>query len=359
MSRRRIIIAGATAAAGLAAAGVLLLGGGGTAGTPPAAAASGASASVERRDLVDRDTVDGTLGYADEGSLVAGAAGVLTGLREPGDVVTRGHSLYDVDNEPAAFLLYGELPAWRDFDSSMTDGADVRQLERNLRALGHDPDHDMTIDDDWDWATTAAVKRFQRARELDDDGTLSRGEVVFRPGETRIGEAKATVGQQLAPGAQLSELSSTERDVTVELDARRQSIAREGDRVTVDLPTGATANGRITDVGKVATKPSGGGDDQDSDPTIEVTIDLAGKAGRGTNLDQAPVDVGFAVDRRKAVLAVPVKALLARQGGGYAVEVVDGGVHRIVPVEPGLYAEDWVEVTGAGLREGMKVVTAQ
>jgi multidrug efflux pump subunit AcrA (membrane-fusion protein) len=359
MTRRRLVIGGGVAVvAGLVVAGVLALGGGGNPGPAPAAAASGASASVERRDLVDRDTVDGTLGYADQGTLGAGAAGVLTGLREPGDVVTRGHSLYDLNGEPAAFLLYGELPAWRDFAPGMDDGEDVRQLERNLRALGHDPDHDMDVDDHWDWATTAAVKRFQRARELDDDGTLSKGEVVFRPGETRIGEAKATVGQQLAPGAQLADVSSTDRNVTVDLDARRQSIAREGDRVTVDLPTGRTARGRITDVGKVATKPSGS-DNEDADPTIAVTIDLQGRAGRGTNLDQAPVDVGFAVERRNGVLAVPVKALLARQGGGYAIEVIEGGVHRFVTVEPGLYAEDWVEVTGGGLREGMKVVTAQ
>jgi multidrug efflux pump subunit AcrA (membrane-fusion protein) len=358
MSRRHIAIGGGVAiAAGLVIAGVLALGGD-NAGPSAAAASTGASATVERRNLVDRDTVDGTLGYSDPSTLVAGASGVLTALRDPGDVVTRGHSLYDVDDQPAAFLLYGDLPAWRDFAAGMDDGEDVRQLERNLRALGHDPDHDMDVDDHWDWATTAAVKRFQRARGLDDDGTLSKGEVVFRPGATRIGEAKVQVGQQLAPGAQLAELSSTNRNVTVDLDARRQSIAREGDAVTVELPNGTTARGRITDVGKVATKPSGS-DNQDSDPTIEVTIDLEGKAGRGTNLDQAPVDVGFAVDRRKSVLAVPVKALLARQGGGYAIEVVEGGVHRMVPVEPGLYAEDWVEVSGAGVREGMKVVTAQ
>ena len=30
-----------------------------------------------------------------------------------------------------------------------------------------------------------------------------------------------------------------------------------------------------------------------------------------------------------------------------------------VPVEPGTYAEDFVEVTGDGLREGMRVVVAQ
>jgi peptidoglycan hydrolase-like protein with peptidoglycan-binding domain len=351
--RLRIAI-GAAVICGLTVAGAVALGGGGNPGPAPAAAATGASATVERRDLVDRDNVDGTLGYADETTLAAGAAGTLTGMRDPGDIVTRGHSLYDVDDVAAAFVLYGSLPAWRDFAPSMDDGEDVRQLERNLRALGHDPEGDMVLDDHWDWATTAAVERFQTARGLDDDGRLSRGEVVFRPGATRVGQAKAQVGQQLVPGAQVAELSSTERNVTVDLDARRQSIAHAGDDVSVDLPSGRTARGKITDVGKVATKPSGN-DQQDSDPTIEVTIDLLGRDGRGTGLDQAPVDVGFAVDRRKGVLAVPVKALLARQGGGYAVELIDG---RIVGVEPGLYAEDWVEVSG-DLREGMRVVTAR
>ena len=78
-------------------------------------------------------------------------------LPEPGAVIRRGEPLYRLDDAPAAWLLYGSLPAWRDFSSGMTDGEDVRQLERNLRALGHDPDGDMTVDDDWDWATTAAV----------------------------------------------------------------------------------------------------------------------------------------------------------------------------------------------------------
>ena len=107
--------------------------------TPVKAAAQGparATASVERTDLVDRENVAGTLGYADTGTLVCAATGTLTALRDPGSVVTRGHSLYSVDDEPAAFLFYGTLPAWRDFAPGMTDGDDVRQLERNLRALG-------------------------------------------------------------------------------------------------------------------------------------------------------------------------------------------------------------------------------
>ena len=59
-----------------------------------------------------------------------------------------------------------------------------------------------------------------------------------------------------------------------------------------------------------------------------MTIHVSGRVG---NLDQAPVDVGFAVERRRAALAVPVKALLARQGGGYAVEVVGRGIVRVTP----------------------------
>jgi multidrug efflux pump subunit AcrA (membrane-fusion protein) len=75
----------------------------------------------------------------------------------------------------------------------------------------------------------------------------------------------------------------------------------------------------------------------------------------GPDLDQAPVDVGFAAERRRGVLAVPVKALLARQGGGYAVELPG---RRLVSVTPGLFADDYVEVSGA-LHPGERVVTAE
>jgi multidrug efflux pump subunit AcrA (membrane-fusion protein) len=345
------VAAGAAGVAAVAAA-VVLADGGEKAGAQRSPTAPTRTATVERRDLVDRETVDGTLGYAGVVKLVAGTTGTLTAIRESGSVVRRGQSLYDVGDVPAAWLLYGSLPAWRDFNPWMSDGEDVRQLERNLRALGYDPDHDMTIDDDWTSATTAAVERFQDARDMTEDGTLSRGEVVFRDGPTRIGEVRATVGQQVGPGTDLADLSSTQREVTVALDADRQDLVDAGDTVTVELPDGTSGRGRVTDVGAVATQPRS----EDDESTIDVTIALHGREARGTGLDQAPVDVGFASDRRKDVLAVPVTALLARSGGGFAVETADG---RLVPVEPGMYAEDYVEVSGSGLREGMRVVTAQ
>jgi len=346
-------IGGGVLAAAALAGGVAVLGGDDDPGAPAAARAAGVgdTATVERRDLVDRDEIDGTLGYADDGVLAAGAAGTITALREPGAIVVRGESLYGLDGAPAAFLLYGRLPAWRDFDPWMDDGEDIRQLERNLAALGHDPDGDLEVDDEWDWATTAAVERFQEERGLEEDGSLGKGEVVFRRGPTRIGEAEAVAGQAASPGRELGSVSSTRRRVVVDLPATRQRLARKGDAVTVELPTGKTSRGRIVRVGKVAQAPA----EEGGDPTIEVTIALRGKAARGADLDQAPVDVGFAVERRDGVLTVPVKALLARQGGGFAVEVPGRGM---VPVEPGLYADDRVEIEG-DLREGETVVTAR
>jgi hypothetical protein len=68
--------------------------------------------------------------------------------------------------------------------------------------------------------------------------------------------------------------------------------------------------------------------------------------------------VGFAVEEREDVLTVPVKALLARDGGGFGVEVAQGGERRVVPVDPGLSADGLVEIDG-DVREGDTVVTAR
>jgi hypothetical protein len=59
-------------------------------------------------------------------------------------------------------LLRGQQPAWRAFAPGMTDGADVQELERDLAAGGYDPQQAITIDDH-DWATQAAVERWQAA----------------------------------------------------------------------------------------------------------------------------------------------------------------------------------------------------
>jgi hypothetical protein len=52
------------------------------------------------------------------------------------------------------------------------------------------------------------------------------------------------------------------------------------------------------------------------------------------------------------VLAVPLTALVALSGGGYAVYVEHGRSRQLTGVTPGLFASTLVQVTSSGLREG-------
>jgi hypothetical protein len=124
-------------------------------------------------------------------------------------------------------------------------------------------------------------------------------------------------------------------------------------KVAITLPEGTTIPGVVSEVGTVATTPA---DPQDS-PTIPVEVTFARPARTG-GLDQAPVLVAITTERAKHVLVVPVNALLALAGGGYAVEISSGGSRHLVPVEIGLFddAQGLVQVSGSGLRPGQRVV---
>ena len=129
-----------------------------------------------------------------------------------------------------------------------------------------------------------------------------------------------------------------------------------GDKVTITLPNNQTTPGVISSVGTVATTPASGS--SSSTPTITVLVNPTDPAATGT-WDQAPVNVTITTGTVTNALVVPVDALLAQAGGGYAVEVVDAdGIHRLVPVTLGLFddADGLVQVTGSGLAAGQRVV---
>jgi peptidoglycan hydrolase-like protein with peptidoglycan-binding domain len=331
--------------AGVAIVAWLLLSSGDDNGTKAAndAVPLGAAA-VERRDLVAREDVDGTLGFSTTTTVAAPAAGTITRLRDEGDAVTRGRSLMSIDANATAWVLYGTIPMYRDLGPGVSDGRDVRQLERNLKALGYDPG---TVDDDWTSATTDAVIDFQHDRGLTEDGTLSSTEVVISDGPARVGKHSVEVGGRAQVGAPVTTLTSTTPVVTAKLDAGLAADVHRGDPVRVTMPDGGDVGGRVTRVGTVATA----GQEGDS-PTVELRVALNGhQHGR---LDGAPVSVSLETGRTKDALAVPVTALVATAPGRYAVELA--GSHRLVPVTPGAFADDWVQVTGAGLAPGTRVV---
>jgi peptidoglycan hydrolase-like protein with peptidoglycan-binding domain len=329
-----------------------------------------ATATVRRGDLVSTEEVDGALGYAANGTGAAASTptkvvgtlpGTVTKLPVTGAVIKRGEVLYELDGGTPVVFMRGDRPAWRPFAAGMSDGPDVRQLERNLRALGFDPDGDMTVDDDFTWATTAAIKRWQESRGLDETGEIPPGQVRFLPwGSLRVASLTAQVG---TPGsAPLMTVTSTTKQVTVQLDATLAHLVRPGQTITVELPGGTTTKARVSTVGTVATAPSGSGNPtpgSEQVTTVPVTATLSDQRAAGS-LDQAPVTVEIVTQSRHDVLSVPVTALLALAEGGYGVEVArpDGG-RQLVPVRTGLFSADGnVEVSGAGLRAGDRVVTA-
>ena len=55
------------------------------------------------------------------------------------------------------------------------------------------------------------------------------------------------------------------------------------------------------------------------------------------------------------MLAVPVNALLALQGGGFGVDVVTGSTSHLVGVTTGLYSNTLVQISGSGITAGTRV----
>src|SRR5205823_4862447 len=89
-------------------------------------------------------------------------------------------------------------------------------------------------------------------------------------------------------------------------------------------------------------------------PTVKLLVTLPDQSALG-NYDQAPVSLTLIADEHKNVLAVPVAALLALAEGGYAVQVVERGTTRLVPVQLGMFAAGKVEVSGDGITAGTVV----
>src|SRR5262245_58755560 len=92
-------------------------GGGGATDDGPQTALK--TASVERRTLTVSESLDGTLGYADDYKVPGGLTGTLTWIAPAGTVVTTGEPLYEFDGSHDASLMYGRRPAWRTLESGV------------------------------------------------------------------------------------------------------------------------------------------------------------------------------------------------------------------------------------------------
>ena len=294
-----------------------------------------------------------SLATAQSSAALYGQSSTFTALPSVGQILARGQSLYEISGQPV-LLLYGSVFPTRAFIAGMSPGSDVAELNANLQALGYGQG---LTGDTFTAATSAAIRAFQSARRLSVTGELLLGAVVFEPGPVRVTSVTPTVGEAVMPGPVLA-ITSTARQVTLALDASEQSSVKVGDAVTITLPDNQTTLGRITYVSSVATSPpSSGKGGEEETPTIEVHVTPTDPAATG-HLDQAPVNVEITTESVQNVLAVPIDALLALAGGGYALEVAEGRVRRLEAVTLGLFddADGLVQVSGQGVSAGQRVV---
>jgi Putative peptidoglycan binding domain len=309
-----------------------------------------------------------------------------TSLPQVGDVITEDQPLYSVSDEPV-LLLYGSTPVYRTFYVGMSDGDDVGELTADLIALGYGAG--LTQSDHYSAATATAVARWQSALGLPAIGQILLGAVVFEPGPIRVTSVTPSVGQSIGggggggsasaggdgggssgEGGTVLAATSTTRQVSIALDASDQSEVAVGDKVSITLPNNETTPGVISSVGTVASTSSSSGSggsgssstgnsgSGSSSPTITVLVNPTDPAATG-DWDQASVNVTITTASVTNALVVPVAALRAQPGGGYAVEVVDADdVHRLVAVTPGLFDDDagLVQVTGTTLTPGQRIV---
>lgn len=348
------------AGAGAASAGVLGGDGGGTELTAPDAPPD--TTEVKRTTLTRSETVDGSLGHGDVSAVQApagpqGGSGVVTWVPADGDVVERGDAVYRVAEQKVP-LLYGSLPLYRQMQEG-SEGADVQMLEKNLAALGYTG---FTVDDEYTSGTADAVRDWQDDLGREETGTVRPGDAVIADGPRRVADVKAVPGAPLS-GAVLT-WTGTERVVSVDLDAQYEDLVRKGTKATVTLPDDTTVQAEVTDIGTPTTGQdaaasgggSGNGGSGDADKaTLPVELKVADQKKLG-RYQAAAVDVSLKAETHENVLVVPINALVARQGGGYAVDVVrpDGDVRR-TPVEVGMFADSMVEITGKGVTDGTVV----
>ena len=355
--RRTAIIAGVVGLA-LGAGGVgavSLLGGSAAADTRTTVALS--TVASEHRDVDLYTEYAGTLGYGNAVGIVTRGEGVLTAVPDAGSDLARGQVAFQVDEEPVV-LLYGDLPAWRSLSTSSEDGPDVLQLEVNLTALGYGDD--VTVDQTFTAATATALTALETdLGQSEPDGVLDAGEVVFSSGPIRVDDV-------LARGATVSAGTSV---ITAALREKATDSVAEGVVATTSAPTQAVtftiassdqgkfavgdpvvvvlADDRLADgvVSALSDTPRRNGTGASADLVLDVTISITTVPEGG--LIEGAANVRITDQVKTGLTMVPVRALVALEGGGYAVSVVDdAGISRYASVVTGLFQDGWVEITG-------------
>jgi hypothetical protein len=377
------------------------------------------TATVQRGDLVETQRVKGRLSYPSRGSVHLSGPGTVTSLPHVGQMLTEDASIAGVDDRPIG-VLFGTSPLYRTLgaanttgaqlavrvaranllaaqaalsptnqspeagrggsgtgagDSESADvvasparvarvaqarvsvaearhrligaqralrqaqapeqGADVALVAGDMAALGYD----RGSTDRWNVALQEAVGQWQDHIGATPSGDIDPDDVLVVSGAARITGVEGRLGD--APSTVTISLSSPTRVAAFRLRNGVPAALTRGRRVKLSA-RGEVTTGRVTSVNT-----------SDRSAIVQVAFDQSSKLAR-TGSTRVTMSVTTA-DRRN-VLTVPTQALLALASGGYALQLPDG---RLVAVRTGIVQGGDIEVSGRGVRRGLRVVSVR
>ena len=296
------------------------------------------------------------------------AGGAIIAITAPGITVTTGTVLFWQGGYPVV-AIEGDAsttPALtRELSTSADNGVDIRLFEAMLVAGGFD-DGTMVIDDEFDDATAGAVQRWWASLGLDSaaipvepaDVTVPAGSFVVVPGGLFTGTALVTDGTTPIGDAVVMGLTAAAREVTTSAPIGDETFAL-GATIDVEFPDGTVSTGTVVSVGTVAVNADGV---PGSTPTVPITLQVADIPSSVDDFVQIPVTLRVVSEQEIDAFVVPVSALVALAEGGYALEVVGGNsadgsqLTNLIAVEPGLFADGFVSITGDQVSDGLHVV---
>lgn len=327
---------------------------------------------VPGRVLVDKVSAAVGSGVSSGGALLTGrllertryvasttaSVGVISKLAPAGTRVATGTVLFTDGGYPVV-AVEGDAATVpllrRKLAAGVSAGADVKLLEQMLAAKGFNAGGALVVDDTFDSHTAEAVRAWYASLGVDvpDTSVVPDGSFVVVPSGLQVGRTLVTPDTD--PGRETPVLTLTAPARVVSTTAPLNSTTfKVGAKVEVDFPDGTTSTGTVSEVGVVATNPSGQAGGQ---ATVPITIQVADIPDSVAAFVQIPVTLKVTTRSVPNAFVVPTSALVALAEGGYALEVVDGpGATHLIGVKAGSFADGFVEVTGADLKEGLDVV---
>ncbi len=253
------------------------------------------------------------------------AIGTVTSVDvAPGQAVVVGTTLYTVNLRPVIIAL-GETPAFRTL-AQETTGADVTQLQQALTSLNL---YSGKIDGEFGSRTTMAVKAWQKAQGVLQDGLVQPGDIVFvptMPARVLLDTEIISRGATLVGGENAIRTLAAAPAFTLPVSGSQAAMMPTGTRVKITAVDNGSWEGYV--------------DSEIVEEAGVITITLVGKDGGticGDTCAVIPVSgqtllpsVIITVEPVSG-LTVPTAALLSEADGTISV-VDEAGVSRPVTV---------------------------